>query len=57
MSGRIGLRYRNDAAGLTVRIGGSGATGDQIAEGVDAIDRLFASMRSQTNSADGPSAA
>ncbi len=36
--GRIGLRYRNDAADLTVRIGGSGATGDQIAEGEDADD-------------------
>ena len=36
--GRMGLRYRNDAADLTVRIGGSGATGDQIAEGVDAND-------------------
>lgn len=36
--GRMGLRYRNDPADLTIRIGGSGATGDRIAEGVDALD-------------------
>lgn len=36
--GRAGLRYRDDPADLTVRIGVSGATGDQIAEGIDPLD-------------------
>ena len=36
--GRIGLRYRNDAADVTVRVGASGANGDQIAEGLDPND-------------------
>jgi hypothetical protein len=36
--GRLGLRYRKDAADFTVRVGVSGATGDHIAEGVDPID-------------------
>lgn len=36
--GRAGLRYRRDRADLTVRVGVSGATGDQIAEGLDPID-------------------
>ncbi len=36
--GRAGLRYRNDRTDLTVRIGASGATGDQMAEGADPTD-------------------
>ena len=36
--GRAGLRYRKDAADLTVRVGVSGATGDGIVEGVDPLD-------------------
>ena len=36
--GRMGLRYRNDAADLTVRLGVSGANGDQIVEGDDPDD-------------------
>jgi hypothetical protein len=35
--GRAGLRYRKDRADLTVRFGVSGASGDQIAEGLDPI--------------------
>lgn len=30
--GRVGVRYKNDASGLTVRIGLSGALGDQMTE-------------------------
>jgi phosphate-selective porin len=36
--GRAGLRYRKDAADLTVRVGLSGATGDGFVEGVDPLD-------------------
>ncbi len=36
--GRLGVRYRKDPADLTVRVGVSGATGDQMAEGLDPID-------------------
>ena len=36
--GRAGLRYRQDNADLTARVGVSGATGDGIAEGVDPVD-------------------
>lgn len=36
--GRAGLRYRKDAADVTVRVGMSGATGDGIAEGLDPLD-------------------
>lgn len=36
--GRAGLRYRKDAADLTVRVGASGGTGDGIAEGLDPLD-------------------
>ncbi len=36
--GRAGLRYRQDAADLTVRVGVSGATGDGIVEGIDPLD-------------------
>lgn len=36
--GRAGLRYRRDRADLTVRVGVSGASGDTIAEGLDALD-------------------
>lgn len=33
--GRAGLRYRKDSADLTVRVGVSGAVGDQMDEGLD----------------------
>ena len=36
--GRAGLRYRKDAADLTVRVGVSGATGDGVVEGLDPVD-------------------
>lgn len=36
--GRLGLRYRNATANLTVRLGASGATGDEIDEGADPLD-------------------
>jgi hypothetical protein len=36
--GRAGLRYRRDSADLTVRVGASAATGDQIDEGADPLD-------------------
>lgn len=38
--GRWGLRYRDDPADLTIRVGVSGASGDQIAEGLDPLDPL-----------------
>ena len=36
--GRLGLRYRNSPGDLTVRLGASGATGDQTNEGADPLD-------------------
>ena len=36
--GRLGLRYRDAPADLTVRLGASGATGDEINEGADPLD-------------------
>ena len=36
--GRVGLRYRNASGDLTVRLGASGATGDQMNEGADPLD-------------------
>lgn len=36
--GRAGLRYHRDKSDLTLRVGVSGATGDQIAEGLDQAD-------------------
>ncbi len=36
--GRLGLRYRNEPGDFTLRLGASGATGDRMNEGVDALD-------------------
>lgn len=36
--GRLGLRYRNSPGDLTVRLGASGAAGDQMNEGADPLD-------------------
>ena len=36
--GRVGLRYKDDPADLTVRLGVSGGAGDAIAEGIDPLD-------------------
>jgi phosphate-selective porin len=36
--GRAGLRYKDDPSDLTIRVGISGANGDQIAPGLDALD-------------------
>lgn len=37
--GRGGLRYRRDKSDITVRVGVSGASGDQIVEGLDPTNR------------------
>lgn len=36
--GRLGLRYRKSPGDMTVRLGASGATGDQMNEGADEFD-------------------
>ena len=36
--GRLGLRYRNTPSNLTVRVGASGAVGDNLNEGSDPLD-------------------